>query len=294
MRKQQKIQKIKKSRGLGAWLPAWLPLSASAILAVTMVAQGSLDGRPRANDPTQQPCQTAASTQPASSGDDSRISASVWQDEVREGMWSVDDSIWTFENCIVASARLATVMQQPPTDDQPIESSAAEHLTLLDLIPVERATVEHIDALTIRSIDYGTVRASLCYRQSNDQHFILAAKVANQIDAQRWQVITLKPRTVEASHLEHLLPLGEVSANACQRVGRTGQLQCEIVETSSSIGELVRTWQSAGWSVQDAGSTEPTDMNLSCCKGKQLIQVRATERGSEAKLTLVLTAVHNL
>jgi len=215
---------------------------------------------------------------------------------VQGGVWSVGDSIWNFENQSVDAQQLASELQFADNSVNGIESDQPEHIILLDLVPAERAVVERVGERTVRSIDYGNVKSSVCYREVEGHRFFIGAKVANQEqDDKHWQVISLTPRRMVSPARKHLLPIAGEIITACQRLSKSGSLQCEIVETDRPLAELLDGWWSSGWKVEPF-SSDDLQLNSAwgCIQGESHVHVRATSNLDQSKVTLVLTALHNL
>lgn len=287
---------------------AWFPLVVTAALAVGSIAKWSQADRREfvqhysADGDQAQPnlpgIDLSSTSQPGRGlatpemllGDQAFASVPM----IQQGTWSVDDSIWCFENREVTDDELASEMRSITDAANRVESSAAEHLSLLDLLPIQRADVRRESEVTIRSASFPTVQIAMFYRESDKQTFIQAAKVANQMDRDRWQVITLTPRVDRRAANEHLLPMAGIASSVCRRVSRTGQVQCEILETTQSMENLVRGWQADRWLVKPFDADNAQATVWSCVKGGLSVQVRVTPDALNSKLTLVVTALNSL
>ncbi len=214
---------------------------------------------------------------------------------VQDGVWSVGDLIWNFENQTVDSQQLASEMRFAAQIATGIESGLPQHLSILDLVPEQLAVLKEVAGCAVRLIDFESVQVSVCYREVDGQRSTLGAKVANQQDEQHWQVITLTPRQKNSPTHEHLLPIAGVLATACQRFSKSGSLQCEVIETNVSLDDLLDQWQSKSWLVEPFASDELQLSTVwSCTRGAKFVHVRATYSPDKSRTTLVLSALNSL
>jgi len=273
----------------------WLPIGITVFFAVVVIAKWSLaswiEAKPGSDQTINRLSQRSVHPEILFGDTDSAISQMV-----QGGVWSVADSIWLFENQSVTSQQLGSEIQFASQAVNAYESDLPEHLTILDLVPAERALVQQLGDRIVRSIDYGSLKGSVCYRQRDGHRFVIGVKFANQQqDDQHWQVITLTPRRIDSTKNDHLLPNIGTSLTACQRFSRSGSLQCEIIETNRPFIELLSGWRSSGWIVEAFSSDDAQENSVwSCMKDGRFIHLRATLSPDQSKVTLVLTALDQL
>ncbi len=173
--------KQRKALQIGRFL-AWLPMGAVAVLTIALIAKLS----------TGSWFETRAKSPPAAASQKKLPPEMLFGDmdfatgtTIQAGIWSVANSNWNFQNESVSDQHLAQAMRAATDSGSRVESDAPEHLALIDLIPAERASVEQFGTLTTRSVDFGNVQASVCYRETAGQRYFLNAKFANQIDARQ-------------------------------------------------------------------------------------------------------------
>jgi len=280
-------QSKKSSRGQ---LLSWLPAAASGVLTIALIAKWSAAGLPR----TAQGTLPAQNIQTAWMPEALGLDKGSWADPgIKEGKWSVNGSIWDFQNETIATAQLSSRLRQAcetgPASDR------AEHLAVIDLIPAARAEISQVGTLITRSIDFGTVQAAVLYREVDHHKSFVCAKIANPIDADRWQLITLSPKAMSCKTNDHLLPIDDLGVAVCQRFTTSGKLQCEIVETEHSMETLVGYWRFRGWIVKPFSSISSDATQIwNCSKGDQFVQVQSTQKSATQKSTLTITSTQNL
>ena len=284
VRKSMPNHKLKQGR-----LLHWLPISTFAVLTLVLVAKWAIANQA-------EPKEISRKSRQARSIDSQwllRDSNSDVENTIQAGTWTMEGSSWNFENESVSTGQLSQALCQ--RNNAELGSDWAEHLALIDLIPVQRAHVETVGAITTRSIDFGSVRATVCYRESKGQKYFISARFANRMDADRWQLITLTPKIEVSNGPRHLLPMSNTVSGVCQRLGKTGSLQYEILESEQSIEELVLNWSSQGWFVQSFSTEDVKNQTVwQLTNGSQSIHVRATSNAENSKLSLVMTALHKL
>ncbi|MDZ4851937.1 MAG: hypothetical protein SGI77_21825 [Pirellulaceae bacterium] len=291
MRKKRPIQ----SKSSPSNMRAWLPIGITVFLAMVAFAKWSLAswiGAESGRDKNANRMSLRSIRPEMLFGEtDSAIDQMV-----QGGVWSVADSIWLFENQSVDSQQLGSEIRFASQAVTAIESDLPEHLAILDLVPAERALVQQVGEQIVRSIDFGSVKGSVCYRETDGHRFVIGAKVANrQQDDEHWQVITLTPRRTASSKNDHLLPDIGSSLTACQRFSKSGSLQCEIIEIDRPFADLLNGWRSSGWVVEALSSDESQGNAVwSCMKGDCFIHLRATLSPDHSNVTLVLTALDRI
>ncbi len=269
---------------------SWLPVTAVAVLTIVLVAKWSVGNRIEHKTASIK-VRLGEAIQP-----EMLLNEAVFEvaPTVQAGVWSMPGSSWNFENETVSTLQLSRALS-PNGESTELGSNKAEHLSLIDLIPAQRAQVECSGSTTTRRINFGHIQANVSYREQDGQRNFISAKLANRIDAAHWQLITLSPKATQYTNLGHLIPMTGSVANVCQRYGKNGSLQCEILETDCSIKELSDNWTLEGWLVQPFSFDGPQENTIwNCTKESQAVHIRATKNATNSTLSLVVTAIHNL
>lgn len=215
---------------------------------------------------------------------------------VAEGSWTIPDSPWELRSWTVPSdevdLHLGPNLERAKAS---VGSALAEHQVVLDLLPKFGSKMYRDQGITWRSREDDEIRLSICYREQDEQIWVLYVLLAMSTSHEHWQLVQLTPTRFSGKPSVHLLPLSGNCEVRCQRFSTDGVLQCEIVELSSDVRHQLALWRECGWVVveEKSDSRKLGDVWL-CTQNDRVVRVQQNLSADESISELVLTALNDI
>ena len=202
------------------------------------------------------------------------------------GFWTFADAEMSIEQVSCSEGELNRHTQEI-LSSKPLPMDAKQDASqLIAMAKSNGATQTECIAGTAWEIDTPSLRLCLLASKSKTP-FLVAAAIAFA-DGDRWQLTKLTPKR---SQSDRLLPLPADAQTCCTRQNDSGELQMELVNTSTSGEHLLRLWRKNGWRPQPSPWSTSESFSYLCVRGEEVVY--AWSESLVGSRTLMLTSTNN-
>lgn len=215
---------------------------------------------------------------------------------VAEGSWTIPDSPWELRSWTASSDEISQHLgPNLERAKASLGSASAEHQVVLDLLPKFGSKTYRDQGITWRSREDDEFRLSVCYREEDEQIWVLYVVLAMSTSNEQWQLIQLTPARFSSKTGVHLLPLSGKCDVRCQRFSTDGVLQCEIIELNNDFRQQLTLWREHGWVVVEEESDSRKLANAwMCIQNDRVVRVQQNLSADASVSELVLTAINDI